>query len=204
MCNGVEISFEDGWVDFVNYVELIWCYIWYIELVVKVGYCNLICFSGNCCGMSDDIGFVNCEMGLCQILFVVEVVGVILMMELLNLCVNYLDYLCDRLGWGVVLVQCFGLLYFKLLFDIYYMQIMEGDVICMIIDYYWYFGYYYIVGNLGWYEFDDMQELNYLVICWVIYVIGFQGYVVQEFIFSSDDLGRVEVVLCDVVLICDI
>ncbi|WP_230383197.1 hydroxypyruvate isomerase family protein [Paracoccus shanxieyensis] len=204
MCNGAEISLEDGWADPANHAELIRRYTRHIELVAKAGYRNLICFSGNRRGMSDDTGLANCETGLRQILPVAEAAGVTLTMELLNSRVNHPDYLCDRSGWGVALAQRLGSPHFKLLFDIYHMQIMEGDVIRTITDHHRHFGHYHTAGNPGRHEPDDTQELNYPAICRAIHATGFQGYVAQEFIPSSDDPGRAEAALRDAVLTCDI
>ncbi len=204
MCNGAEISLEDGWADPANHPELIQRYSRHIQLVADAGYKNLICFSGNRRGMSDETGLANCEAGLKQILPIAEVAGVTLVMELLNSRVNHPDYLCDRSAWGVQLSQRLGSPHFKLLYDIYHMQIMEGDVIRTITDHHQHFGHYHTAGNPGRHEPDDTQELNYPAICRAILATGFQGYVAQEFVPSSDEPKTAEAALRDAVLTCDV
>lgn len=146
-------------------------------------------------------GLVNVEVGFKCIFGYVEKCGVVLVMELFNFRVDYCDYLCDYLVWGVELCQWLGLDNFGLFYDIYYMQIMEGDIIVIIGKYYVCFKYYYIVGVFGWNEIGDWQELNYLVICCVICDIGFKGYLVQEFMFVVFDFV---VLLCEVICFCDV
>lgn len=128
--------------------------------------------------MDDEVGLENCVVGLDKIVKYVEKKGVMVVMELLNSKVNYKDYMCDKIFWGVKLVDKIGFFNFKLLYDIYYMQIMEGDIIVMIRDYNEYFGYYYIGGVFGCNEINVMQELNYLVIMCVIKEMGYDKYVV--------------------------
>ncbi|WP_312528817.1 TIM barrel protein [Paracoccus sp. (in: a-proteobacteria)] len=204
MCNGAEISLEDGWADPANHAELIERYKRHIGLVAQAGYKNLICFSGNRRGMSDETGLANCEAGLRQILPLAEAAGVTLVMELLNSRVNHPDYMCDRSSWGVSLSEKLASPNFKLLYDIYHMQIMEGDVIRTISDHHQHFGHYHTAGNPGRHEPDDSQELNYAAICRAIHATGFKGYVAQEFIPKSQDPKIAAAALRDAVLTCDI
>ncbi|SMO81683.1 hydroxypyruvate isomerase family protein [Paracoccus laeviglucosivorans] len=204
MCNGAEISLEDGWAEPANHAELVERYTRHIKLVADAGYTNLICFSGNRRGMSDETGLANCEAGLRQILPVAEAAGVTLVMELLNSRVNHPDYMCDRSAWGVALSQRLGTPHFKLLYDIYHMQIMEGDVIRTITDHHPHFGHYHTAGNPGRHEPDDTQELNYPAICRAILATGFQGYVAQEFVPTAKEPQAAETALRDAVLTCDV
>ena len=148
----------------------------------------MICFSGNRRGIDDRTGMNNCVKALKQIVPVAEKANVILNMELLNSKVNHHDYMCDRSPWGVELVKRVGSDNFKLLYDIYHMQIMEGDVIRTIRQDHTVFGHYHTGGNPGRNELDDTQELNYKAIARAIADIGFQGYMAHEFIPLRDPL----------------
>src|SRR6185369_1086002 len=114
--------------------------------------------------------------------------NVTLCMELLNSKVDHHDYMCDRTPWGVKLVKQVGSPRFKLLYDIYHMQIMEGDVIRTICDNKDYIGHYHTGGNPGRHEIDETQELNYPAIMQAIVATGYDGYVGQEFIPARDPL----------------
>ena len=111
-------------------------------------------------------------------------------MELLNSKVDHHDYMCDHSPWGVELVKRVGSDNFKLLYDIYHMQIMEGDVIRTIENDHAYFGHYHTGGNPGRHELDETQELNYKAIARAIADIGFQGYIAHEFIPVRDPLDE--------------
>ncbi|CAM3230552.1 hydroxypyruvate isomerase family protein [Paracoccus nototheniae] len=204
MCNGAEISLEDGWADPANHATLIDNYTRHIALVAEAGYTNLICFSGNRRGMTDDEGLANCADGLSQILPIAEQAGVVLQMELLNSRVNHPDYLCDRSAWGVALCERLGSQNFKLLYDIYHMQIMEGDVIRTITQHHSWFGHYHTAGNPGRNEPDDSQELNYPAICRAIRDTGYQGWLAQEFVPRDASPDAAAQSLRDAVLTCDV
>ncbi|WP_265500989.1 hydroxypyruvate isomerase family protein [Paracoccus beibuensis] len=204
MCNGAEISLEDGWAEPDNHAELVERYTRHIDLVAEAGYTNLILFSGNRRGMSDQEGLDNCVQGLSQILPRAEAAGVVLQMELLNSRVNHPDYMCDRSAWGVDLCRRLDSANFKLLYDIYHMQIMEGDVIRTIADNHQWFGHYHTAGNPGRNEPDDSQELNYPAICRAIRDTGFQGWLAQEFIPSDKSPDAAAAALRDAVLTCDV
>src|SRR3954447_9777810 len=159
-----------------------------IEATSREGWRNVICFSGNRRGIDDRTGLDNCVKALKEIVPVAEKAGVTLQMELLNSKVNHKDYMCDRSPWGVELVKRVGSDHFKLLYDIYHMQIMEGDVIRTIRNDHAYFGHYHTGGNPGRHELDETQELNYKAIARAIADIGFQGYMAHEFIPVRDPL----------------
>ena len=153
-----------------------------IKLCADAGIPNVIVFSGNRDGMSDEQGLENCAIGLKQLMGEAEKRGVTVCMELLNSKVNHKDYMCDRTPWGVELCKRVGSERFKLLYDIYHMQIMEGDVIRTIQESHAYLGHYHTAGNPGRNEIDDTQELNYPAIMRAIKATGFTGFVAQEFI----------------------
>ena len=187
MCNGAEISLTEGWNDLKYHETLIKNYKEMIPIVAEAGYTNLICFSGNRRGMDDDIGLKNCVEGLKQIMPLAKKHGVMIQMELLNSKVNHPDYMCDHSDWGVELCKQLGSDNFKLLYDIYHMQIMEGDVIRTIQEHHPYFGHYHTGGNPGRNEIDETQELYYPAIMRAILETGFKGHVAQEFVPTWDD-----------------
>jgi hydroxypyruvate isomerase len=173
----------------------------YIDAVADAGFTNLICFSGNRAGMDDDTGLKNCTEGLKRILPQAEKRGVVICMELLNSRVNHADYMCDKSAWGIELCKRIGSAHFKLLYDIYHMQIMEGDVIATIKRDQQYFAHYHTGGVPGRHEIDDTQELNYAAIMRAIVETGYKGHVAQEFIPAKPDALaslREAVVFCDV------
>jgi hydroxypyruvate isomerase len=149
---------------------------------------NVICFSGNRRGMSDEEGLANCAAGLKRIVGFAEEKKVTICMELLNSKVNHRDYMCDRTPWGVELVKQVGSPRFKLLYDIYHMQIMEGDVIRTIQENKDYIAHYHTGGNPGRHEIDETQELYYPAIVKAIVATGFDGFLAQEFIPARDPL----------------
>lgn len=181
MCNGAEINLVDGWNHKEFHSTLIKNYTDHIELVAKAGYKNLICFSGNRRGMDDETGLKNCADGLKQIMSLAEKNNVMIQMELLNSKINHKDYMCDKTPWGVELVKRIDSPNFKLLYDIYHMQIDEGDVIRTIQDNYQYIGHYHTGGVPGRHVIDESQELYYPAIMKAILATGFKDYVAQEF-----------------------
>ncbi len=201
MCWGAEISLTEGWNDLTYHQTLIKNYTEMIPKVAEAGYTNLICFSGSRRGMDDAVGLKNCVTGLQHILPLAEKHGVVIQMELLNSKVDHKDYMCDHTSWGVALCEALGTENFKLLYDIYHMQIMEGDIIRNIRDYHTYFGHYHTGGNPGRNEINDSQELNYPAIMEAIVATGFKGYVAQEFIPTYEDkIAALEegITICDV------
>ena len=201
MCNGAEISLTEGWNDKQFHSTLIKNYTEHIELVAAAGYKNLICFSGNRKGMDDETGLKNCAEGLKQILGLAEKKGIMIQMELLNSKVNHKDYMCDRTTWGVELCKRVRSENFKFLYDIYHMQIDEGDVIRTIKDNHPYFGHYHTGGVPGRHEINGSQELFYPAIMKAILETGFKDYVAQEFIPIADDKVAS---LKEAIKICDV
>jgi hydroxypyruvate isomerase len=201
MCTGAHISLTEGWNDIKNHKILIDNYLKHIDLVANAGYKNLICFSGNRNGMTDEEGLKNCVIGLKQILSKAEKRGVIIQMELFNSKVNHPDYMADSSKWGIELCKQLGSEHFKLLYDIYHMQIMEGDIIRTITDNHQYFGHYHTAGVPGRHEIDNSQELYYPAIMKAIFATGYNGYVAQEFIPVAENK---ELVLKKAIEICDI
>jgi len=171
-----------------------------IKEVANAGLKNLICFSGNRAGMDDETGLKNCASGLKRILSIAEKHKVNIVMELLNSRVNHKDYMCDRTDWGVELCKAIDSERFGLLYDIYHMQIMEGDVIRTIRNNHKYLFHYHTGGNPGRNEIDETQELYYPAIMRAILETGYKGHVGQEFIPTGDPMkGLIEAVeLCDV------
>jgi hydroxypyruvate isomerase len=153
----------------------------------RVGAKQLICFSGNREGMDDEQGLENCAIGLERILPTAEKLGITLTMELLNSRVDHPDYMCDRSHWGTALADRLASPNFKLLYDIYHMQIMEGDIIATIRAKHAYFSHYHTGGCPGRNEIDETQELNYPAIMRAILETGYTGYVAQEFIPKRQD-----------------
>ena len=204
MCNGAEISLVKGWNRPEYHSTLEKNYLDHISLVKKAGYKNLICFSGNREGMDDDTGLKNCVTGLKKIMGQAEKAGVIIQMELFNSKVDHKDYMCDSSAWGIELCKRLDSPNFKLLYDIYHMQINEGDIIRTIQNGYMYFGHYHTAGVPGRHEIDDSQELNYPAIMRAIAKTGYQGYVAQEFISTSEDAAGKEKALRTAIQICDI
>jgi hydroxypyruvate isomerase len=201
MCNGAELGLAKGWNDKQYHPALIKNYTEHIDLVATAGYTNLFCASGNRNGMDDETGMNNCVEGLKQIVGLAEKKGVILTMELLNSKIDHKDYMCDHSKWGVELVKRVGSPNFKLLYDIYHMQIDEGDVIRTIKENNQYFGHYHTGGVPGRHEIDETQELYYPAIMKAIYATGFKGYVAQEFIPTAAnpiDSLRKAIQICDI------
>jgi hydroxypyruvate isomerase len=201
MCNGAELNLTDGFNDPRFHAQLQKQYGEMIPKVAAAGYTNLICFSGSRRGMSDEVGLANAVKGLQPLIALAEKHKVVLVMELLNSKVDHHDYMCDRTSWGVTLAKKLGSEHFKLLYDIYHMQIDEGDVIHTIKDNHAYIAHYHTAGVPGRHELDENQELNYPAIMRAIKATGFQGFVAQEFIpTKADKLAslRQAVRLCDV------
>src|SRR5687767_1313035 len=201
MCNGAEISLTEGWNSKEHHPTLIKKYTEHIQLTADAGYKNIICFSGNRKGMDDETGLKNSAEGLKQIMALAEKKGIMIQMELLNSKVDHKDYMCDHSAWGVELCKRINSENFKLLYDIYHMQIDEGDVIRTIKDNHKYFAHYHTAGVPGRNEIDDSQELFYPAIMKAIHATGFKGFVAQEFIPKRPDkLASLKqgVEICDV------
>jgi hydroxypyruvate isomerase len=171
-----------------------------IEFAAAAGIPNVLVMSGNRKGMPDAEGLDNCAASLKRVVGFAEEKKITICMEGLNSKVNHKDYMYDRTPWGVELCKKVGSPRFKLLYDIYHMQIMEGDVIRTIRQFKDYIGHYHTGGNPGRNEIDDTQELNYPAIIKAILDTGYQGYLGQEFIPLRDPLAS----LAQGFRICDV
>ena len=204
MCNGAEINLEDGWNHTEFHSKLIQNYSEMIPLVAKAGYKQLICFSGSRRNLDNETGWKNCADGLKQVIGIAEKHKVTLVMELLNSKIDHKDYQCDRTFWGAELAKRIGSENFKLLYDIYHMQIDEGDVIRTIKAYHPYISHYHTGGVPGRREINETQELYYPAIMKAIIGIGFKGHVAQEFIPTPKDANGQLASLEAAVRLCDV
>ena len=194
-------NIEHGFNDPGNHGELQRNYRKLIDEASENDIKNIICFSGNRRGLSAQAGIENCAAGLTPLLDYAEKRNVTLVMELLNSKVDHPDYQCDHTEWGVALAEKIGSENFKLLYDIYHMQIMEGDIISTIKKYHPYINHYHTAGVPGRNEINDSQELNYPAIMRAIVETGFDGYVAQEFIPTYDNKLTA---LQEAIKICDV
>ncbi len=181
------LGLDKGFNDPAFHEQLLKDYTLNIPKAVDAGLKNLICFSGNTNGLSSEKGLENCAIGLEPVLKVAAKYNITVTMELLNSKVNHKDYQCDHTEWGVKLCEKLGSPNFNLLYDIYHMQIMEGDVIATINKYSKYIGHYHTGGVPGRNEIDETQELYYPAIMQAIVNTGFKGFVAQEFIPKRPD-----------------
>jgi len=183
-----------------NHEKLIADFSAMIPKAAAAGVPNLICFSGNREGQPDNEGMINCAKGLRQLMPLAEKHGVTIVMELLN-SFGHADYQCDKTPWGSALCEMVGSERFKLLYDIYHMQIMEGNIIDTIRKYHPYIGHYHTGGVPGRNELDETQELNYPAIMKAIVETGYTGFVGQEFVPTWEnklDALRKCIMICDV------
>jgi hydroxypyruvate isomerase len=200
MCNGPD-SIGYGWNRVEHHQDLLTKFEKAIPEVAAQGFPNIITFSGNRKGMSDQEGLANCVKGLKQLMPIAEKHKVTVILELLNSKVDHKDYMADHTTWGVEVCKQVGSERLKLLYDIYHMQIMEGDVIHTIRDYHQYIGHYHTGGVPGRNEIDATQELNYAAIMKAILATGYKGFVGQEFVpHGPDPLASLKacVEVCDV------
>ena len=171
-----------------------------IDATAAAGFPNVICFSGNRAGLSDEEGLKNCVAGLKQVVAYAAEQNVTICMELLNSKRDHKDYQCDRTAWGVEVCKQVGSPRLKLLYDIYHMQIMEGDVIDTLRENIQYIGHVHTGGVPGRHEIDETQELNYPAIMRALVKTGYKGYVGQEFVPTRNPLTSLEqgIRICDV------
>jgi hydroxypyruvate isomerase len=201
MVSGVPGGITDGLNRVENHDKICSFFEHILPIAAQRKYPNVICFSGNRKGMSDEQGLENCATGLKRIAPIAEKHGVNVCMELLNSKRNHKDYMCDHSVWGIELCKRVGSERFKLLYDIYHMQIMEGDVIATIRESHQYFAHYHTGGVPGRAEIDETQETYYPAVMKAIVETGFKGFVAQEFVPKrSDALAslRQGVQICDV------
>jgi hydroxypyruvate isomerase len=161
---------------------------------------NVITFSGNRAGMSDEEGKANTIIGLRRVKKVAEDHNVTILLELLNSKVNHKDYMCDHTAWGVDVMKAVDSPRVKLLYDIYHMQIMEGDIIRTIRDNFQYIGHFHTGGVPGRHELDDTQELQWRTIAKAIADLNFDGFFAHEFVPERDPMTSLKqaVALCTV------
>jgi hydroxypyruvate isomerase len=150
---------------------------------------NLIVFSGNRDGQDDASGQAKTIEGLRKLAPLAEDAGITLLLELLNSKVDHPDFMCDSTQWGVEVIQQTESPNVKLLYDIYHMQVMEGDIISTIRANHQYIGHYHTAGVPGRNEIDGSQELNYAAIMHAIKSTGYTGYIGQEFVPKGDPIA---------------
>ncbi len=197
---GGVVTIEKGLNRIENHPALVAALHRAIDVTAEAGFPNVVCFSGNRAGLSDEEGLANCARGLGRLLGHAEQKGVTLCMELLNSKIDHPDYMCDHTAWGLALVRRVGSPRFKLLYDVYHMQIMEGDLIRTIRRAIHAIGHFHLAGVPGRHEIDDSQELNYGAICRAIADTGYRGFVAQEFVPRGDPLRALQ----DAFRICEV
>lgn len=200
MVSGVPGGITSGFNRLENHDKLVEFFEQTTPQVAEHGYPNIICFSGNRKSLDDEKGLENCAIGLKRVMPIAEKNKITVCMELLNSKVDHKDYMCDHTPWGVELCKRVGSERFKLLYDIYHMQIMEGDVIRTIKEHHACIAHYHTGGVPGRHEIDDTQELYYPAIMKAIKETGFQGHVAQEFIPRREPLISLKqaIGICDV------
>jgi hydroxypyruvate isomerase len=171
-----------------------------INAAAEAGAPNVIVMAGDRAGITDEQGLENSANFLNKVKAVAEDKGVTLCVELLNSKVDHPGYMCDHTKWGVELCKRVDSPRVKLLYDIYHMQIMEGDVIRTIKANLKYIGHFHTAGNPGRHEFDDTQEMNYAGICKAIADLGFEGYLAHEYSPTRDAVATLEkmITICEV------
>lgn len=199
MANGPG-GIADGWNTVANHDRLVREAERLLPLVKQAGCPNMIIFSGNRRGISDAEGLANCEKGIRRIIKLAEDLNVTLCMELLNSKRDHHDYQCDHSAWGVELCKRIGSNHMKLLYDIYHMQIMEGDLCDTIQQNIQYIAHFHTGGVPGRNEIDQTQEVNYRRVMQTIAGTGFQGFVAHEFIPKRDPMASLKeaIAICDV------
>jgi len=171
-----------------------------IEAVAEAGFPNVICMSGNRAGLSDGEGAANCIEGLKKIAAFAEEKRITVCMELLNSKRNHKDYQCDRTAWGAEVCKKVGSPRIKLLYDIYHMQVQEGDVIATIRENIECIAHFHTAGVPGRHEIDETQELYYPAVMQAIVDLKFDGYVAHEYSPTRDPVESLKksVAICDV------
>ena len=153
-----------------------------LELAQRWGIPLLICFSGSRVELTDEVGVENTALGLSRVAGAAEDAGVTLVLELLNSKIDHPDYQCDHTAWGLKVIERVASPRVRLLYDVYHMQVMEGDLIRTIQTHHRAFGHFHVAGNPGRHEPDRSQEISYPAIYEAIAVTGFQGYVGMEYL----------------------
>jgi len=195
-----DLGIPKGFNRIENHEKLISDFEKMIPKASAAGVPNLICFSGNREGLDDNEGMINCAKGLSRLMPTAEKHGVTILMEMLNGS-DHKDYQCDKTTLGITLCEMVRSPRLKLLYDIYHMQIMEGNIIDTITKYSPYIGHIHTGGVPGRNEIDETQELNYPAIMRALLKTGYQGFVGQEFVPSKKnklESLRKCILLCDV------
>ncbi len=170
-----------GWNNPEFHEVLVAGYADLIQKTADAGFKKVICFSGSRRGMDEKTGLENCAIGISKLMPLCEKVGVTMVMELLNSKVNHADYMADNTPFGVALCEKIGAANFRLLYDIYHMQIMEGNLIATIRQHHRWFAHYHTAGVPGRNEIDDSQEIHYPAVVKAILETGYRDYLGQEF-----------------------
>ena len=161
---------------------------------------NVICMAGDRKGISDEEGMDNCHTILKEAVKIAEDHGVTICMELLNSKVNHPGYMCDKSAWGFELCRRVNSPRFKMLYDIYHMQIMEGDLIATISKNIDMIGHFHTAGVPGRHELDENQEIYYPAVMRAIAESGYKGYVAHEYTPTRDPMKS----LIQAVQTCDV
>ena len=201
MANGAGMGIDRGFNRVEYHDKLVEGFEALIPKAAAAGLENVICMSGNRGGISDEEGLENCVKGLKRPAPIAEKHKITVCLELLNSKRNHKDYMADHTAWGVEVCKRVGSERLKLLYDIYHMQIMEGDIIDTIRENHPYIGHYHTGGVPGRHEIDDTQEINYPAVMKAIVATGYKGFVAQEFIpRGPDPLAslRKAIQICDV------
>ncbi len=171
-----------------------------IKAAAEYKWPNVICMAGDRKGISDEEGMDNCQLILKEAVKIAEDNGVTLCMEMLNSKVNHPGYMCDNYPWAFELCRRVDSPRFKLLFDIYHMQIMEGDLIATIKKNIQYIGHFHTAGVPGRHELDENQEIYYPAVMRAIVESGYEGYVAHEYTPVRDAIPSLvqAVTACDV------
>jgi hydroxypyruvate isomerase len=199
LCRGPS-SIDYGWNRVEHHDDLLGYFGPALDEAARNGIPNMVTFSGLRGGMSDEEGLENCVQGLKRLAPLAERCGVTLALELLNSKVDHPDYMADHTAWGVELCKRVGSERVKLLYDIYHMQVMEGDLLRTIGEASPYIAHYHTGGNPGRAEIDESQEIYYPAVMQAIVATGYKGYVGQEFIPRRDPLAS----LAQAIAICDV
>jgi len=200
MATGAGMGIDRGFNRVEHHDKLVKGFEALIPKAAAAGLENVICMSGNRAGISDEEGLANCVKGLKRLMSLAEKMKVNVVMELLNSKKDHKDYQCDHTAWAVEVCKRVGSERCKLLYDIYHMQIMEGDLIATIKESIQYIAHFHTGGVPGRNEIDDTQEINYPAVMRAIATSGFKGFVAQEFIPRRDPLTslRQAIEICDV------
>lgn len=164
-----------------------------LALAQTHGILNLIVFSGNRRpGLSDEEGLENTALGLSKVAPAAEEAGVTLLLEALNSKRDHAGYQCDRTAWGAEVCRRAGSTHIKLLYDIYHLQIMEGDLIRTMEGNHSQIGHYHTAGNPGRRDLDQAQEINYPPLFRAIAATGYTGFVGHEFAPKGDPVAALQ------------